>query len=82
MAKADKLNNGFGASTATKGEEMVKDFPIVRIDLVGRSIDRPPRPLFVASRIDLSSPGANFVIGGKLVKVVGEARTLIMLSRY
>lgn len=84
VAKADKSNNGFGASTATEGGTRgLRTFRSpTRIDLVGRSIDRPSRPLFVASRIDLSSPGANFVIGGKLAKLVGGARTLIMLSRY
>lgn len=41
VAKADKSNNGFGASTATEGDERVKDFPIAHPDRSRRPFDRP-----------------------------------------
>lgn len=64
-------------------EERVKDFPIVRTARSRRPAGSIVRTLLPPPRSNrLISPGANFVIGGELAELVGEARTLIMLSRH
>lgn len=91
MAEADKSNNGLDASAVTEVGQRVKDFPIVRpgsISPIDRPIARPTNLLRLFLLLlhvpwnRLILPGANFVIGGELAELVGEARTLIMLSRY